>query len=61
MKAIRAAGFTILVATIGAAVWCCGPKLPAPEAVPTCPNGAFEVCEPGDGKAIGPHNCFCPE
>lgn len=59
-RAYTLAGSILLAGILGAAAFCCGPKTPAPELVPTCPGDKFEVCEPGDGE-IGPHNCTCPE
>lgn len=59
-KAVQTAAFAVLLGCVGVATWCCGPKLSAPELVPTCPGEKFEICEPGDGALIGPHNCYCP-
>lgn len=60
-RAYTLAGGLMLAGVLGAVAFCCGPKLPAPEVVYPCPGNKLEVCEPGDGVAIGPHNCVCPE
>lgn len=45
----------IVALALGAAVYCCGPKVKPPEAAPQCEQ---MYCE---HDSMGETNCFCPE
>lgn len=57
-RSLQAVLGAVMVAGLGVAAWCCGPKVAPPELFPTCPGDKFEVCEVDD---LGAHNCVCPE
>lgn len=59
-RALQAAAGIAIAFALGAAAFCCGPKVDPVAIAPPCPGDKIEVCDPPTGD-LGEHNCVCPE